>query len=115
MTKLITEAQRLQLLTNGKQSRAQEDFDPAPVLKLFTPDGWGVWLLTELDPNDPDYAFGLCDLGLGFPELGYVSINELATVRGRLGLPIERDRSFEANQSISGYARDARIAGRIVT
>ena len=33
--------------------------------------------------------FGLCDLG--FPELGYVSLNELQGVRGPLGLGIERD------------------------
>ena len=33
--------------------------------------------------------FGLCDLG--FPELGYVSLNELRATRGPLGLGIERD------------------------
>ena len=35
-------------------------------------------------------AFGLCDLGLGCPELGYVSLNELRTVRGKLRLPIRQ-------------------------
>lgn len=115
MTKLITEEQRAQMLANGRQSRDREDFDPAPVVKLFTPDGWATWLLTEIDPDDPDHAFGLCDLGQGFPELGYVSLDELATVRGRLGLPIERDRSFKGDKPIGCYAREARIAGRIVT
>ena len=115
MTKLIEDEQHAQLLANGRQSRDREDFDPAPVVKLFTPDGCATWLLTEIDPDDPDHAFGLCDLGQGFPELGYVSLNELATVRGRLGLPIERDRHFEADKSIGSYACEARIAGRIVT
>jgi len=115
MTKLITDEQHAQLLANGRQSRDREDFDPAPVVKLFTPDGWATWLLTEIDPDDPDHAFGLCDLGQGFPELGYVSLDELATVRGRLGLPIERDRSFKADKPIGRYAREARMAGRIVT
>jgi hypothetical protein len=72
-------------------------------------------LLTEIDPDDTERAFGLCDLGLGFPELGYVSLAELATVRGRLGLPVERDVHFLADKPISVYAREARLAGRIVT
>ena len=50
---------------------------PLPVVKLFTPDASATWLLTELDPADPDLAFGLCDLGLGCPELGYVRLSEL--------------------------------------
>ena len=37
-------------------------------------------------------AFGLCDLGLGEPELGYVTLHELAAARGPLGLPLERVR-----------------------
>ena len=41
-----------------------------PVVKLFTPDVNATWLLTELDPEDPDISFGLCDLGVGCPELG---------------------------------------------
>jgi Protein of unknown function (DUF2958) len=59
-------------------------------------------------------AFGLCDLGMGGPELGYVSLVELAGVRGKLGLPIERDLHFEADKSISAYAEEARQLRRIV-
>lgn len=114
MTKLITDEQRAQLLANGRQSLEQENFDPAPVVKLFTPDAGATWLLTEIDPDDHDHAFGLCDLGLGYPELGWVSLAEIATVRGRLGLPIERDLHFEAHKRLSAYAREARLAGRIV-
>lgn len=114
MTKLITDEQHAQLLANGRQSLEQENFDPAPVVKLFTPDAAANWLLTEIDPEDHDHAFGLCDLGLGYPELGWVSLAEIATVRGRLGLPIERDLHFEAQKRLSTYAREARLAGRIV-
>jgi hypothetical protein len=115
MTKLITDPQRAQLLANGRLSLNNDDFDPTPVVKLFTPDAGAAWLLTEIDPDDHDHAFGLCDLGQGFPELGYVSLAELQSVRGRLGLPIERDRHFQATQTISAYAREARMAERIVT
>jgi Protein of unknown function (DUF2958) len=114
MTKLITDEQRAQLLANGRQSLEKEDFDPAPVVKLFTPDAGATWLLTEIDPDDHDHAFGLCDLGLGFPELGWVSLAEIAAVRGGLGLPVERDLHFEAQKRLSAYAREARLAGRIV-
>ena len=83
------------------------------MVKLFTPDAGATWLLTEID-EDGDRCFGLCDLGQGFPELGYVSLHDLATVRGPLGLPIERDLHFRADKTIGAYAREARLAGRIV-
>jgi hypothetical protein len=109
----ITDAQFELLLANGLQSQSQEDFDPLPVVKLFTPDAGATWLLTEIEPEDPDMAFGLCDLGLGFPELGRVSLTELAQVRGMLKLPIEQDLHFRADQRLSAYAKVARSAGRI--
>lgn len=58
-------------------------------MRLFTPNNGATWLLTELDPDDPEIAFGLCDLGMGSPQLGSVRISEIETVRGLLGLPIE--------------------------
>ena len=114
MNALITDEQRVLLLANGRESLQNLDFDPKPVVKLFTPDAGATWLLTEIDPNDHDHAFGLCDLGLGAPELGWVSLQELMTVRGRLGLPVERDLHFRAEKRLSAYARDARLAGRII-
>ncbi|CAB5722290.1 Protein of uncharacterised function (DUF2958) [Delftia tsuruhatensis] len=114
MNALITDAQRVLLLANGRESLQDTDFDPAPVVKLFTPDAGATWLLTEIDPDDHDHAFGLCDLGLGAPELGWVSLQELATVRGRMGLPVERDLHSRAEKRLSAYARDARLAGRVV-
>jgi len=44
-----------------------------------------------------------------------VSLKELATVRGQLGLPIERDRSFKPKGLLSAYADNARLYGRIVS
>ena len=55
----------------------------------------------------------LCDLGLGCPELGWVSLAELATIRGRFGLPLERDLHFVADRPLSAYAAAAQAAGRI--
>lgn len=86
---------------------------PRPLVKLFMPDGPGIWLLTELDPSDPTRAFGLCDPHLGSPELGHVCLLELAALRGRLRRPVERDLHFRANRSLSAYAADARAFRRI--
>src|SRR5512145_273390 len=110
---LITHEQREAMLENGRRSAAGQDVDPLPVVKLFTPDAGATWLLTELDPQDPDIAFGLCDLGLGFPELGSVRISEIQSVHGPLGLPVERDLYFKPDKALSEYAEDARIAGRV--
>jgi hypothetical protein len=106
--KLITAAQRQQLIRNGQATAAatfrDRSIDHFPVVKLFTPVSNATWLLTEVDPEDPDRAFGLCDLGLGCPELGYVSLSELESVRGRLGPLVERDLYFEADRPLSAYA-----------
>ena len=110
---LLTQEIREQLLRNGRlrlefQAKGEAEPDFLPVVKLFTPDAGCTWLLTELDPEDPDIAFGLCDLGMGFPELGAVSIAELESVRGRLGLPVERDLHFRPTKTLSAYADEAR-------
>ena len=109
----ITQADHAALLANGHRTAGGESIDPIPVVKLFTPDAQATWLLTEIDPDDEDIAFGLCDLGMGCPELGSVRLSELATVRGRLGLPIERDEHFQANKSLWAYTEEAREVGYI--
>lgn len=110
---LITEELYQRMVENWRKSQSDGDHDPIPVVKLFTPDASATWLLTEINPDDPSIAFGLCDLGHGFPELGYVSLQELATIRGRLGLPVERDLHFKGQHPLSVYAYRARQAGRI--
>jgi Protein of unknown function (DUF2958) len=110
--KLLTKSIRDQLLRNGVtrlrlDEQGLDDPDFLPVVKLFTPDANCTWLLTELDPEDQDIAFGLCDLGMQCPELGSVRISELESVRGRLGLPVERDLYFEPKHTLSVYARAA--------
>ena len=108
--KLVIATLRKRLLRNGARPGA----DHVPVLKLFDPAGPATWLFTGMDPDDPDRLFGLCDPGQGLPELGAASLAELARVRGRLGLPLERDRHFTARHPLSVYATAARRAGRIV-
>jgi hypothetical protein len=116
--KLLLESQRQKLIENGRRQAevkgtpAEIDFEP--VVKLFAPSGAATWLLTEIDPSDETVAWGLCDLGMGFPEFGTVSLIELAQYRGRFGLGIERDLHFKARGPISRYIEAATKAERIV-
>ncbi|WP_051953901.1 DUF2958 domain-containing protein [Xenophilus azovorans] len=113
----ITDEQFELLLANGRMARHHEArgelFDPHPVVKLFVPGSGATWLLTFVDPGSPSMAFGLADLG--FPEMGFVSLDELEEIRRGGEMPLEYDRGFRADKPLSHYARDARRAGRIVT
>lgn len=109
MLPLIDAAARELLLTNGRD----RERDHHPVLKLFNPMGPATWLICLMEP-DGDTLFGLCDLGFGEPELGYVSLAEIEEVSAGLVIGLERDLSFRGKHPISTYARAARAAGRIV-
>lgn len=116
--KLLLANQRAKLLDNGRRQAAVKgtsaELDFPPVVKLFDPCGAATWLLTEIEPDDQSIAWALCDLGMGYPEFGTVSLEELAAYRGRLGLGIERDLYFTASAPISVYIEAARKAGQIV-
>ena len=55
---LLTPELRERLLANGRAQAAvrgtDREIDFAPVVKLFTPDAGATWLLTEIEPDDPD-------------------------------------------------------------
>jgi len=80
---LLTKANRRALAPLGSEAKIA-------VVKVFTPDSGWTWYASEFDGTDT--FFGLVD---GFEkELGCFSLSELASVRGKLGLPVERDRYF---------------------
>ena len=101
-----------QLVENGKFENTGKDH--FPVVKLFMPGTGCTWLITELLPENPAVAFGLCDLGLGFPELGYIDLDEITQVKNRFGLGVERDLYFKAIYPISVYA-DAATYCQMIT
>lgn len=88
--KLMTDEIRGQLPQLGANEEQGLEA-PAPV-KYFTPDSNWTWYASEFDGDD--LLFGLV---IGFEiELGYFSLQELQSVRGPLGLKIERDLYYEA-------------------
>lgn len=107
---LIPSELRALLLQNGARTASGELHDPLPVVRLYTPDAQASWLLTELDPEDPDLAYGLCDLGLGTPKLDYVRLSQLVAIAGDA---VACDAGFVPRQSLSAYLREAREAGAI--
>ena len=80
---LLTKANRKALAPYGSEAKLA-------VVKFFTPDGNWTWYASEFDGEDT--FFGLVDGHVR--ELGSFSLSELKSVRGRFGLPIERDRHF---------------------
>ena len=86
---LLTKELRLKLPKLGETS--EQGMDALAVVKFFTPDSSWTWYATEFDGED--IFFGLVD-GL-YLEFGTFSLSELQKVRGKLGLPIERDLWFE--------------------
>jgi len=82
---------------------------PDPIIvKFFTPWGGCTWFIVSGTPLDDIngepttvenakdwHLFGFCDLGdARCAELGYVLLSELESIRGPLGLRIERDIHF---------------------
>lgn len=108
----LSDEQREVMLAHGAARQRGEILDPWPVLKLHTLDAGAVWLLTEL-AADGDTAYGLCDAGIGQPELGSVRLSALADVRGPQGQRIVADPYFRARQSLSAYLAEAQRDGSI--
>jgi hypothetical protein len=113
--KLITKKLRAALITAG--TAASHTGETGPVLaKLFTPDANATWLICDAreaeNPNDLEF-FGLADLGHGEPELCYFLLSDVESLRGSLGLPVERDQWFTASKTLMEYADAARAAGAV--
>ena len=116
---LVPDELRKQLRANWRRSG-----NVPPVLKIFSPVGAATWLIHSADSREPDFLFGLCDLGMGFPELGSVSLEQLRELRVPMRIVIngreevtarmrlERDLHFRPRHNLEVYADAAmRAAG----
>lgn len=64
--------------------------DPLMRVKFYTPDAQWTWYASEFDGYDTFFGFVEGEV----KELGYFSLAEMQAVRGKFGLPVERDRYF---------------------
>ncbi len=103
----LTDADHAQLLENGRrqaEARAQgQEIDFVPAVKLYTPLAPARWLLTEIEPDDPDVAFGLCDLGFRQAEIGSVHLPDIAQADGRRR--VARDDEFAPAPNTAARSR----------
>lgn len=110
---MIRAADVLKLHDNWKEQQplkgtaGERDFEP--VVKLFG--GAITILLTECDEDG--LAFGITDLGFGCPEMGYISMDELAAARIGGVFRLEQDLYFQPDKTLSAYAAEARAAGTL--
>ena len=74
-----------------KLYETEKQNDPIAYIKLFL-DGW-TWYITELS-IDNNICFGYV-ISPFESELGYFSLNEIKSIKGSLGLGVERDISFK--------------------
>jgi hypothetical protein len=88
----------MELMTQEITKKAQAQFSQGSdmkqmvVAKFFDPTGSWTWYLMNQDPKDTDYLWGIVK---GFEiEMGSFSLSELSSVKGGLGLGIERDLHF---------------------
>jgi hypothetical protein len=70
----------------------ENESDPLVVAKLFDPCGSASWFLLEYDSVEK-IAFGYV-VGLQEDEYGYISITEMESIKGPLGIGIEQDKYF---------------------
>src|SRR5580765_4760221 len=88
--RLLTERLRAQLPPLDA-TQATPIAERLAVVKLYTPDSHWTWYVVEFDGDDVFY--GLVD-GID-REYGYFSLSEIESIRGPLGLPMERDAYFK--------------------
>ena len=70
----------------------ERSLNPICQVKIFTPDAQWTWYIIEISKEDKSTCYGYV---VGFEsELGYFSLKELETIKGSLGLRVERDISF---------------------
>lgn len=101
--KLLTDELKAKLRENNKR-RGENHI---PVVKFFYPAGAATWIITEME-DDEDTLFGLCDLGFGEPELGYVSLSEIEGANKKMHIPVERDLHWNPTKPISSNRRRLR-------
>lgn len=71
----------------------ERSLNPICHIKLFTPDAQWTWFIIEICKESNNICYGYVK---GFDnELGYFSLKELESIKGPLGLSIERDLSFQ--------------------
>ncbi len=89
--------------------------DATVIAKFFNPCGRSTWLITEAEKqNNGDYLmYGYCCLNdPELAEFGYVSLNELESIKLPFGLSIERDLYIPENYKLGKAMEDNNLKNK---
>ena len=75
-----------------KLYETEDEIDPIAYVKLFI-DDW-IWYITEFS-IDKNICFGYVVSPFCSGELGYFSLEEIKSIKGTLGIGVERDLEFK--------------------
>lgn len=90
--KLVTKELEKKFAANPIYSKDGQGKKAEVIAKYFLTGTAATWLVTEAQKlDDGDYEFfGYVDLGYGY-EAGYFYLSQLAGLKNRMGLGVERD------------------------
>lgn len=103
---LITKEIEKKLKKNPLYSQDGKGDNADVLVKFFTPDAQFTWLVLEGEQDGDDWEF--YGLVRNYPydwEYGYFRLSQLKQVRGRFGLPVERDR-YIGNAKVADFRRE---------
>jgi len=100
-----------QLFRNSQPDQTGKDH--TPVAKLFLPRTGCIWLVTEVDLDNPARTLALYDLRQGLIIYDYMDLGEITTIRNIEGQRVMRDPYFTARYPISTYLNAAFALGYI--
>lgn len=100
---LLLASQRKALIANNEVCSRTGETAEECVVKLFDPSGRYTFFVFDGEEDEADeqgnkdmrlFGYVVSPLGADCDEWGYTLLSELASIKGRFGLGIERDRHF---------------------
>lgn len=107
MQELLTDEQMEKLKQIGLSE--QESENQIPIVRLHIPGKEAYWLFSCIISDTEQMAYGIFEIGLGNPELGYFDLNEIAELKFKGGLELENDLQFKGERSLMKYAEIAQV------
>lgn len=107
MQELLTDEQMDKLKQIGLSE--EENENQVPVVRLHIPGKEAYWLFSCIVSGTEQMAYGIFEIGLGSPELGYFDLSEIAELKFEGGLELENDLQFKGEHSLMKYADIAHL------
>lgn len=109
---VFTQEQILSLLQNGQEENHGKNHVPVAYLRVRNL-GYR-FLITEIDPQTPEKAYGLCDYDTDM-KIDFVNLKDLAVIAKQNGESILARNDFEGKYPLAVYDMVASNVGSIIT